>query len=200
MGWLTRKHFMTNETVEIYFQDRILAKILIPLIPLWIQPNYITILRFILIPFNIYFLLQQNWIVLLILFIFTGLTDLLDGALARVRKQITFLGSILDPLADKIFILSVGGIFILQEVHYLLIFTMVLLEFLIIIGGYVREKRGEYVSANGSGKIKMFLQVLGISILLLSKIIATSFLYPIGIIIMVISLPFDIASLITYGL
>ena len=200
MGWLTRKHFMTNETVELYFQDRILAKTIIPLIPRWITPNQITILRFLLIPLNIYFLLQQNWQALLIVFVITGLTDLIDGALARVRQQITLLGSILDPLADKIFILLVGGIFILQEVHYILIFTMVFLEFLIILGGYVREKRGEYVSANGSGKIKMFLQVLGISILFLSKLTMSSIFYPLGIIIMICSLPFAIVSLITYGL
>ena len=200
MGWLTRKHFMTNETVELYFQDRILAKIFIPIIPHWIKPNHITILRFILIPFNLYFLVQENWQFLLYLFIFTALTDLVDGALARVRKQITFLGSVLDPLADKIFILSVGGLFILQEVHYILVFTMALLEFLIILGGYVRERRGEYVSANGSGKIKMFLQVLGFSFLLLSKVVGISLFYWIGLVIIVASLPFAVISLITYGL
>lgn len=200
MGWLTDHKFMTNETVVLYKQDKILAKILLPIIPHWIKPNHLTILRLLLIPANVYFVLTENWQILLPLFIFTASTDMIDGALARVRKQITLWGSILDPAADKLLMAAVGGIFIVQNVYPLLAFGIIFLEFLIVMGAYSRRRRNEYISANGSGKVKFVLQSFGLGFMLLGALLGMPVVMHIGTALMIISLPFAITSLLTYGL
>jgi len=192
--------FMTNETVKLYFQDHLLAKTLIPLVPRWIKPNHITVLRFFLIPINIYFLWTEQWNILIPLFLFTGFTDLLDGSLARVRKQITLWGTIADPTADKLLMGSVAVIFIVREVDYLLAFTLILLELLIVLGAYSRQKRGEYISANWSGKIKMALQVIGIALLFIGKMTNEPISFIAGTVIVIASLGFAALSIISYGL
>lgn len=200
MGWLTKREFMTNENVELYLQDKILAKTILPFIPHSVKPNYVTILRLFLIPFNIYFVTTQEWGILLPLFAFTAFTDMVDGALARVRKQITLWGAILDPTADKLLMASVAGIFIVQNVSFLLAFTIIFLEFLIVLGSYSRRRRGEYICANGAGKIKFALQAFGFGFMLLAMLISMpAFLY-FGTLLMVISLGFAVVSLVTYGL
>ncbi|XP_067940915.1 cardiolipin synthase (CMP-forming)-like [Watersipora subatra] len=65
-------------------------------------PNYLTVGRFFISPFLGYMVLQEQFAVVCGLFIVTGLTDLLDGYIARNWKgQSSILGSVIDPLADK---------------------------------------------------------------------------------------------------
>lgn len=200
MSGLTSKKLMTNETVVLYFQDRILAKILIPIIPRWIKPNHLTVLRFFLVPPVVYFMWLENWRVMIPVFMFAGFTDMLDGSLARVRKQITLWGTMADPAADKLLIGSVAVFYIAHQVNLLLAFTLVFLEFLIVLGAYSRRCRGEYLSANWSGKIKMLLQVLGILALLFANFLNLPWLVPLGVVTIIVSLGFAVVSLISYGL
>ncbi|MFZ6015924.1 MAG: CDP-alcohol phosphatidyltransferase family protein [Patescibacteria group bacterium] len=200
MGWLTKREFMTNETVQLYVQDKILAKTLLPLIPHSVKPNYVTLLRLFLIPFNIYYVSTEQWHILLPLFAFTAFTDMVDGAMARVRKQITLWGAILDPTADKLLMASVAGIFIVQNVSFLLAFTIILMEFLIVLGAYSRRRRGEYICANGAGKVKFSLQAFGFGLMLLSMLISMPSMLYFGTLLMIISLGFAVVSLVTYGL
>ena len=67
-------------------------------------PNFLTLLRIILVPVLVIFLINKEFLKALILFTALGLTDALDGFLARVLKQQTVLGSYLDPIADKVLI------------------------------------------------------------------------------------------------
>ncbi len=69
-------------------------------------PNQITLLRLIFIPFVIITVLDGNWGWALGLLIAAGLSDALDGLLARVLHQQTLLGQYLDPLADKLLLSS----------------------------------------------------------------------------------------------
>jgi len=70
-------------------------------------PNSLTIFRIIALPFCAYALFKNggndnNWrIIAFILFFIVGLSDVLDGKLARSRNQITEFGKLLDPIADK---------------------------------------------------------------------------------------------------
>lgn len=197
---LTGRSLMTNETIVLCRHDRVLAKILLPIIPHWVKPNHLTILRFILVPLVAYLTWAGNWTWLIPVFIFAGFTDLLDGTLARVRKQITLWGTIADPAADKLLIGTVAVLFLAKQVSFLLAFTLVFLELLIIIGAYSRQRRGEYISANWSGKIKMLLQVIGIAGLMIAKFANIDWLNPISVIIIIVSFGFAIMSLVTYGL
>jgi cardiolipin synthase (CMP-forming) len=69
-------------------------------------PNLITLLRIILVPIVVILLIQGSFFKALIVFIVAGLSDALDGFLARVLKQQTVLGAFLDPIADKALLAS----------------------------------------------------------------------------------------------
>ncbi|OGW36900.1 MAG: CDP-diacylglycerol--glycerol-3-phosphate 3-phosphatidyltransferase [Nitrospirae bacterium GWD2_57_9] len=69
-------------------------------------PNYITLLRVILIPFFINLMIYGYYGAALLVFLAACITDALDGLIARLLKQKTELGAFLDPMADKLLILS----------------------------------------------------------------------------------------------
>jgi cardiolipin synthase len=69
-------------------------------------PNYITLLRVILIPFFINLMIYGYYQAALVVFLVACLTDALDGMIARLTKTQTELGAFLDPMADKLLILS----------------------------------------------------------------------------------------------
>jgi cardiolipin synthase len=65
-------------------------------------PNQLTLLRMIFLPFIVIYLVKQDFKWALILFVLAGLSDGLDGLLARILHQQTVLGQYLDPIADKL--------------------------------------------------------------------------------------------------
>jgi cardiolipin synthase len=67
-------------------------------------PNVITLIRILLTPLFIIFLIQGNYRKALLIFILAGVSDLADGLIARTWQQKSRLGSYLDPLADKILV------------------------------------------------------------------------------------------------
>jgi cardiolipin synthase (CMP-forming) len=69
-------------------------------------PNLLTLLRIILVPVIVILLIQGSFCKALIVFIIAGLSDALDGFLARVLNQQTVLGAYLDPIADKALLVS----------------------------------------------------------------------------------------------
>ena len=69
-------------------------------------PNSLTILRILLIPCYIGLLVYGRFNLALIVLVVAGITDALDGAIARVKNQHTRLGAVLDPLADKLLLTS----------------------------------------------------------------------------------------------
>ena len=80
-------------------------------------PNFLTLIRIVAIPFYLVLLSSRLYLEALIIFILGGLTDFLDGAVARLSHQQTPLGAYLDPVADKLLVMSsyvmlglIGGI------------------------------------------------------------------------------------------
>ncbi|MFB3918376.1 MAG: CDP-alcohol phosphatidyltransferase family protein [Terriglobales bacterium] len=78
-------------------------------------PNQLTLLRFIFIPFIIICILGNNWRWALALFVLAGVSDGLDGLLARMLKQKTTLGQYLDPIADKLLLSAM--FLVLSTIH-----------------------------------------------------------------------------------
>jgi cardiolipin synthase len=70
--------------------------------PLRTAPNLLTLMRICMAPFLVAAILEGHYLVSFCLFIAAGLTDALDGTLARVLKQRSMLGHYLDPVADKL--------------------------------------------------------------------------------------------------
>ena len=86
-------------------------------------PNKLTILRVIMIPFFILFMMTDfagdasKWIALVI-FVVASLTDLLDGHIARKYNLVTNFGKFMDPLADKLLVCSALICFVQTQAHY----------------------------------------------------------------------------------
>jgi cardiolipin synthase len=73
----------------------------------WTTANLLTLARILLIPFILFWLLQERFTLTLVLFLVMALTDIFDGYIARRWQQRTILGSYLDPIADKLLLVSV---------------------------------------------------------------------------------------------
>lgn len=69
-------------------------------------PNLLTIFRILLVPIFVIFVIHNDFSVALIIFITAGITDGLDGLLARALNQKTTIGAYLDPIADKMLLVS----------------------------------------------------------------------------------------------
>lgn len=190
---------MTNENIRFFPHDRLLEYTILKLVPNFIKPNHLTVLRILLIPFVLYFFWVEQWSVALPLFLFAALTDAMDGSLARTRKQITLWGTLADPVADKLLIGSAVVIFVAREIHPLFAIVIVFLELLIVAGALFRKQRGLYSSANGYGKIKMLLQVTGVALLLVAKLAGISLAVPFATATLGLAIVFAIVSLLTYS-
>ena len=73
-------------------------------------PNKLTMLRILLVPFFVVFVYFEKYpvcqVLALVLFISASITDLLDGRIARSRNLVTDLGKFMDPIADKLLVMS----------------------------------------------------------------------------------------------
>ena len=65
-------------------------------------PNFLSLTRIVLVPVFVIFLIQNEYYNALIIFVIAGITDVLDGTMARLLNAQTKLGSYLDPIADKL--------------------------------------------------------------------------------------------------
>jgi len=69
-------------------------------------PNILTLARILLLPFFAVTIIYREFEIALLVFILASVTDFLDGLIARIKKQVTYFGSILDPVADKFFLIT----------------------------------------------------------------------------------------------
>ncbi len=95
---------------------------------LFLLPNLLTLLRVFLIAPSIYFLHNKLFLATFLCVTFMLLTDLFDGLLARKLKQVSLLGSILDPIADKLVVISLFTYLFLLEKIPLFYFVIILLR------------------------------------------------------------------------
>jgi len=151
---------LVAETVQDWFYKR------------RITPNQITYSRFV-ISFVIIlclFIFKTPIFSILILFIIGALTDMVDGSLARNTNQITELGKTLDPLADKTLIFTLF-LTSFQTLPHWVIYGVIGMElFNIIVSSTYCFIVRKVNQANFPGKIKMFLEVIGIIFVLLAQI------------------------------
>lgn len=174
--------------------------VVIPLVPKWVHPNHITVLRLIMIPVVVYCIWFMYWEWALSLFLIAAFTDALDGSLARLRKKITMWGTMADPVADKLLVGSVVVIFVAREINIWFSVLIIVLELMILAGSYYRKRKGIYSSANGAGKIKMILQVIGVCLLLLARVFGVQLAVPFAIGTFSLAIVFAMISLVTYSL
>ncbi len=87
-------------------------------------PNSLTVLRILLVPVFVGFLLYEYYDYALVTLLVAALTDGLDGAIARITDQRTRLGEYLDPLADKLLLMS--AIVTLSVLHFIPVWAVIL--------------------------------------------------------------------------
>lgn len=191
---------ITNRNVRLYPHDRILGATIVRLVPRFVHPNHVTVLRLFLIPVVLYFIWIESWTIGFWLFLFTAFTDALDGTLARLRRQITLWGTMADPVADKLLVGSVAVLIVAREINVLFAAVIVAIELMIVAGAFYRKRKGIYSSANGYGKIKMVLQVVGLSFLLLARVAGYDLFVPFGVSTLSLAIVFALLSLFTYGI
>jgi CDP-diacylglycerol---glycerol-3-phosphate 3-phosphatidyltransferase len=172
-------------------------------------PNALTILRIFFVPLLVAALVQENvafhvWGVLvtnewlsLAIFLTAAGTDLLDGYLARRWKQVTTIGTLLDPIADKLLISA--ALISLVQVRTLPGWMAILIiarEFAVSGLRSIAAAEGYTIKASDLGKTKMFSQVVAISCMLLA--VRHAALRTPGLVLMWIVVFFALASAISY--
>ena len=125
-------------------------------------PNLLSIIRIYLMYPLLTFILEENYIFALYVFVVAAATDGLDGYLARVMNWQTDLGKILDPVADKV--LLIGTILILWINNHIPIYVLivfVLRDFIIIMGAAFHMTVYETAAPNPNifGKITTFVHI-----------------------------------------
>ncbi len=111
-----------------------------------------------------------------IIFIIAGLTDGLDGYLARIRKEITTFGKSFDPFADKVLIiLTLLVLASLNRVPWLAVWIIIGREALITILRFFAGKKGLSVAASSWGKLKTFIQIIAIALIMLDQFLPFSY-------------------------
>lgn len=172
-------------------------------------PNFLTLLRIFFVPLLVAVLVQQNEeydfggtrlsgpIVALWIFLAAAFTDLLDGYLARRWKQITTVGTLLDPIADKLLI-SAALISLVQTQHVPAWLAILLVGREFAISGLrtIAAASGYTIKANDLGKTKMVFQVIAIALVILSTRYAeltTAANWMMGVVVF-----FSVASALSY--
>lgn len=188
-------HGVKTAVPKVKRHDWIFYPIVMPLASLGITPNHLSLLRLILTLPIILLTCTHNFKATAIIFLIAAILDAADGSMARLCKQETKIGAILDPTADKVvnFGVWLGFLFYIKTDTYLMLilaiiaidtclFGIAAFKFFIrdLLPKIHREHHGELgisdfllkinvsrTGANRWGKIKMVIQVIVISALLL---------------------------------
>jgi CDP-diacylglycerol---glycerol-3-phosphate 3-phosphatidyltransferase len=139
-------------------------------------PNYLTLFRIFFVPLLVVVLLtpySENWFgierysLAIVIFLIAAITDILDGHIARKRNQVSRIGALLDPVADKLLISAV--LIVLVEKHLAPSWAVVVIlgrEFAVTGLRAVAAAEGIIISAQLVGKIKMWAQCVAVVALL----------------------------------
>lgn len=164
-------------------------------------PISLTLLRIFFVPIVVVLLLTKGgnmdlWAVLV--FLLAAITDLLDGFLARKRGQITTLGILLDPIADK---LLISAAFIsLVELHFVPAWMVVIIvgrEFAVSGLRSIASAEGYLLEPSELGKTKMVFQVVAITVIILEGRRFPA-LHPLGEVLLWMVVAFAMASAVQY--
>lgn len=166
--------------------------------------NLISLSRFVLLGVMLYFLLGKDYLPAGIMLVIIWFSDLLDGFVARKRNEISELGKIIDPLADKVTIISIVIVLLIQNILPLWFVLVILFRDVIIFTGglFLKKQKGVVLPSNRTGKIAVF--IIGLTVLFsITKIYITSNYAPVNVelfsgILVFSSIGMSIISLIAY--
>ena len=153
-------------------------------------PNILAAFRILLAPLMLWFMVDQSnpifdgwhpsWFDYFagLIFVIASVTDFFDGYIARSWDQMTKLGSILDPLADKMLVLAgFIGLLAMDRASAFAIFLILSREFFITGLRVVAVSEGKSVASTMAGKIKTVVQMIAIGFLIMNWPFATELLW-----------------------
>ncbi|WML36411.1 CDP-diacylglycerol--glycerol-3-phosphate 3-phosphatidyltransferase [Clostridium sp. OS1-26] len=144
-------------------------------------PNILTLFRLLLIPVFILLFFSNvpnNLFYSIFVFLAAGLTDILDGYLARKYSLITKLGIVLDPLADKLMILTVLSCLVIKNYVSLWILIIISIkEVSMIFFGIILYNKNTVIPSNKFGKLTTILFYLSIFTLTINIKLGTYLIY-----------------------
>lgn len=163
-------------------------------------PNTLTFLRILLVPVYIGLFSTptvERAILAAAVFGLAALTDLLDGYIARQRAQVTKVGRLIDPLADKFLVIS--GLVLLvqfQRVEAWLAIALIVRDLAVTGIRAVAASRGLIIAAGTFGKYKVVLQIIAIILLTLEGAVSISVLnvHLVGTVTLYVALIFSLVS------
>jgi len=166
-------------------------------------PNKLTILRIVLTFVFIIFLFTNGLltkIVAFLLFTFASITDVLDGFIAKKNNQITDFGKLMDPIADKILVLSAFIAFVVMRIIPVwMVIIIILRESAVTALRAIALTKGKVIQADSTGKNKTIWQMFVIALILLFLIFdKTSRYHDIIFTLMLITVFFTLISGISY--
>lgn len=136
-------------------------------------PNLISILRLALVPALFLLTVAEDWVVATLLAAFLGFTDFLDGYLARRFNLRTPLGSILDPIVDRFFVIGIlGALVVANLLHIALAIIIVSRDLLVLLIGIVSRKDLR-IQVTYLGKMGTWILYVSFSLMYLSQLIAS---------------------------
>ena len=163
-------------------------------------PNILTILRFIFIPIILYFIFTGNYVMGIVFFTISGITDVLDGFIARKFNLVSNFGKLMDPLADKLTQISVLACLVKVDIIPFWILVIVILkELLMVVGASFLYGKDVVVYSKWYGKLATVLFYLAIVISLITKLFnLTGFWSNFDLVIYCVALACTVFSLIMY--
>ncbi len=164
-------------------------------------PNKITLVRILLVPVFIalFYMFKESYISCIV-FALASVTDFLDGYLARKNNQVTAFGKFIDPLADKILVITALILFVESNILPALpVIIIIYREFAVSGFRLVAANKGITIAAGKSGKIKTVLQLVGITMILLTNgLDKFQTIYNAGIVVMYLSVIMCVVSFVIY--
>ena len=131
-------------------------------------PNKLTMLRVLMIPVFVALYLAGSFFWALVVFALAAITDALDGMLARKYKLVTNFGALMDPLADKLLVMTAMICFVFEFlVHPAIVIVLLSREFLVTSIRLVAAGKGVVIAADTWGKLKTVFQMIWIMVGLL---------------------------------
>jgi len=133
-------------------------------------PNILTAVRFILIPIFGGYLYKEQYSTAIILFVISGITDILDGYIARKFNMVTSFGKLADPVADKLMQITALVLLTLQDlIPVIVLIVVVAKEVFMGIGSISLYKRNVIVQASWYGKLATVVFYIAIIMTIIFK-------------------------------
>ena len=133
-------------------------------------PNILTIIRFLLIPIILIYIFTGNYILALIVFTISALTDIADGFIARKFNLVSNFGKLMDPLADKLTqIATLTSLVIIHIIPIWILIIVISKEFIMICGASFLYGKDVVVYSKWYGKLSTVLLYIAIVFSLLTK-------------------------------